>query len=355
MESGKKELPIKQRSVIELLKYYFKNKPHSDIEPSKNLWTVTRISLIGVGILGSIILVIVGMAGRNLELKAEILKDILRQEDFQNKETSIPDTSITTLKVDSYKISSTPPAVSAKAYLVYDLKNDKKIYGKGEDMQLPPASVTKIMTAVIALENFDLSKPVIVPSQCVGINGANVGFQANEMFTLEDLIYGLLVRSGADAACTIANIYNNEADYVATMNNKAIDIGMVNTKYQNEIGFDARSEQLTTINDLEKLSKYALRSSIFRKIVGTKKVDINALNTKNVYSLVNTNDLLFTIPGTVGIKTGTTFEAGQCLTYLYENKGNEILIIILGSQNRFADTSQLLKWSVSEIEAANQN
>lgn len=247
-----------------------------------------------------------------------------------------------------------PPSIDAKAYLVMDVKADEVLYSQNPDMQLPPASLTKIMTAVVAMEQYSLSKTVVIPEKCVGLNGTSIGFKVNEVFTLEDLLYGLLVRSGADAACAVANI-SSEADFLKMMNEKAKEIGLEKTVFQNEIGFDAENNQLTSVEDIRKLSLYALNISTFRKIVGTKSVAIKNINTGQTYSFQNTNDLLFTIPGTVGIKTGTTEKAGQCLSYLYQNRDREILVILLGSQDRFKDTTALLNWANEELDYKAKN
>lgn len=246
-------------------------------------------------------------------------------------------------------IYTLPPDINANAYLVVDVKSNETLLAFNSKAPLPPASLTKIMTAIIAMENYSLSKTVVVPSQCVGINGTSVGFKANEVFTLEDLLYGLLVKSGADAACAIASI-SSEEEFLKQMNDKAKEIGLENTVFQNEIGFDAENHQLMSAEDIKKLSLYALDISTFRKIVGTKSIILRSLNSSNSYTIQSTNDLLFTIPGTVGIKTGLTEKAGECLSYLYQNRNREILIVILGSQNRFTDTTALLEWANNELD-----
>ena len=249
--------------------------------------------------------------------------------------------------VQPYK--NPPPEISAKSYNVINLTTNQKMFGINPDLALPPASVTKIMTALIALEQYDLDKPVVVPERCTKLEGSKVGFLANDVLTLEDVLYGLLVRSGADAACSIANIVD-EKDFIERMNRKADQIGMENTSFANEIGYDQQNKHFSTVNDLTKLSKEALKYSTFRKIVGTKEVTLKSLNSARAYKIKNTNDLLFTVPGTVGIKTGFTAEAGECLVYLYQNKKQEILIIILGSEDRFGDTTALLRWAKEQIE-----
>ena len=230
------------------------------------------------------------------------------------------------------------------AYGIFDVKKNESIYTKNPDLSLPPASVTKVMTAIVAMAENDLEKPVQIPENCTKINASKVGFVANEILTLEDVLYGLLVRSGADAACALANLYN-ETDFVDKMNQKANEIGMDKTIFENPIGLDSDQFQFSTVNDLEKLTKYSLKYGVFRKIVGTKEITLRSLSNPNrTYKIKNTNDLLFTIPGTVGVKTGFTTDARECLIYLYEDNDNQFLIIVLGSEDRFGDTTKLINW-----------
>jgi D-alanyl-D-alanine carboxypeptidase len=245
-------------------------------------------------------------------------------------------------------LKTKPPIISAKAFGIYTFKNGeyKKLTDKNPDAMLPMASVTKVMTALVALENYDLDKPVVIPAHCVGINASSVGFRPNDVFSLQDVLYGMLVKSGADAACAIASI-DNEADFIAKMNAKAVELGMTNTKFTNPIGLDNSDAHVSDINDLKILVTAALKYGSFRKIVGTEEISLTSKSGAR-YNVHNTNDLLFSIPGTVGIKTGFTDSAGECLAYLYQNKDQEILIIVLGSVDRFGDTSKLLDWAKTE-------
>lgn len=252
-----------------------------------------------------------------------------------------------------------PPEVSARAYAVVSLSSDLTMYTKNPDEKLPIASITKIMTAIVALQEYDLNKPVVMPERCTKLAAARVGIKPNDVLTMEDMLFGLLVKSGADAACAISNS-TDEAEFVSKMNQKAKELGLQHTNFINEIGFDSLNEeninnQVSSVNDILKMSKYALKFSAFRKIVGTKTVtlktlNVNSQNLPTSYSIENTNDLLFSIPGTVGIKTGFTEEARGCLSYLYENRGQEILIVILGSEDRFKDTKALLDWANEQIK-----
>lgn len=259
--------------------------------------------------------------------------------------------------IPNFKPISQPPEVSAKAYSIVNLNDNTEIYSKNPNLPLPPASVTKIMTAIIALEEYQLGKEIVIPEYCTRYNASKVGFKAYDVITIQDALYGLLVQSGADAACAIANVESNEKAFIDKMNRKANELGLQNTSFENEIGLDSISNQYSSVNDIIKLSEYALKYDTFRKIVGTKEVNISPLNNPStIYRLRNTNELLFTLPGSIGIKTGTTPEAGECLSYLYENPIDDqrILIVILGSNDRFGDTKTLLEWVKNEAVAQSQ-
>lgn len=251
-----------------------------------------------------------------------------------------------------------PPEVSATSYKIMRSSNgnndfDITMYSKNADLTLAPASLTKIMTALIAMEDFSLDKEIVVPPVCTANNGSLAGFKPNEILSLQDMLYGLLVSSGADAACSIAHAYGREK-FINQMNQKANELGLENTVFVNEVGFDSDSQQLSSVNDLTKITKEALKYDTFKKIVGTPQYTV-----AGKYKLYNTNDLLDKIPGTVGIKTGYTEDAGGCLIYLYEDPqtSEQILITLLGSTNqstRFSDTKLLLDWAKDQIKQLNQ-
>jgi D-alanyl-D-alanine carboxypeptidase len=244
-----------------------------------------------------------------------------------------------------------PPEITANAYAVEDMTEDKRIYSKNANLSLPPASITKIMTAIIALEEYELSREVLISEKCTLVEGSKVGFKAFDVLTLQDVLYGLLVNSGADAACAISNIEGDQI-FIEKMNNKAEEMGMESTVFENEIGLDSQKFQYSSVNDLVKLTRYAIKYDSFSKIVGTEAVTLESLNSTNVYKLTNTNELLLNLPGTIGVKTGQTPEAGQCLSYMYENpsKKQKFLIVILGSSDRFGDTKKLLDWAKTETD-----
>lgn len=321
---------------------------------SKKKQEVSYSALIVAGL--CISFVIVGIVYKSKHT-IEIPKREPQKEDQQEQQKE-SDTEKKEMKAE-FTAKNPIPEIAAKAYAIEYLSKNIRMTEKNADMQLPPASLTKIMTAIVALERYDLDQTTIVPPKCAQVGGSVVGLQAYEVYTVEDLLYGVLVKSGADAACALASI-DSEKMFVQAMNEKAKALGMKQTEFENEIGFDTpvladtsvlaseKKEQLSSVNDILILSKEALKYKTFQKIVGTQQKTLKPLNSSKLYQLENTNDLL-KLPGTVGIKTGTTDQAGQCLSYLYENKDTQILIVVLGSQDRFGDTEKLLTWAKEEI------
>jgi D-alanyl-D-alanine carboxypeptidase len=230
--------------------------------------------------------------------------------------------------------SSAPEAsVSAQAAYFVDNQTNTVLYEKNSNQRLPMASLTKIMTALVVLENYQLDEVVAVPELCTHLPPLKVGYAAGQKLTVEELLYGMLVTSASDASCTLS--HNYEGDFLQSMNQKAIDLGLNRTHFENEIGFaGANGNHLSTAQDLVKLSQTALENGVFRKIVGTAQWR----------NLVSTNELLFTRPGTTGIKTGYTEQARGCLAVSYERGGREIIGVLLGSEDRFADARTILDW-----------
>ena len=271
--------------------------------------------------------------------------NVLGGEDSKvNEATPAPLPSFSSLLEETSK-PEVPADIKARSYVVYDVRDDKILAGKNADLALPPASTTKIMTAIVTLEDYDLQDVVEVPNECVGVEGTNVGFKAGEAFTIESLLYGLLLPSASDAACTLARADGNAYDFLAQMNRKAQALGLEHTNFEGVIGLDSE-KHVSSARDLVKIAKYALLKWEFGKIVGASQKSIYAHNSENVYSVINTNELLGLVPGTIGVKTGYTEKAQGCLVYAYENKSDSIIIVVMGSKERFNDTKKLLYWAL---------
>ena len=237
------------------------------------------------------------------------------------------------LEAPSERGSELVATVSAQAAYVIDSKTDTVLYEKNPDQRLPMASLTKIMTAIVVLDNFQLDEIVAVPELCTHLPPFKVGYAAGQKLTVQELLYGMLVASGSDASCALSHHF--DGNFLELMNQKASELGLTKTYFENEIGLDSENgNHLSTAKDLVKLSQEALKSGVFRKIVGTAQWQ----------GLTSTNELLFTLPGTTGIKTGFTIQAQGCLAVSYEREGRKIIGVILGSEDRFLDMRQILDW-----------
>ncbi|MBU4381021.1 serine hydrolase [Candidatus Parcubacteria bacterium] len=270
--------------------------------------------------------------------------NLLTEEDFILKKGAVAGASATT--VSTLNNNQTPaPLITATSAIAVNAKTGKPLYEKNPDAPLPPASTTKIVTALVILENYDLAQVVAIPPTCVGLDEPTVGFFANDQVTIESLLYGMLVKSASDAACSLAHVSASYGEFINKMNTKAQDLGLTSTVFSNEIGFDSEDQnQLTTARDLSVLAQEAMKNDIFRIIVGTREIKVTTNLFKKTYTITTTNELLKEIPGTTGIKTGNTEKAKGCLVYSYDNLGKKILIVILGSDDRFGDAKNILDW-----------
>jgi D-alanyl-D-alanine carboxypeptidase len=232
------------------------------------------------------------------------------------------------------RLPDSPPiaSVSAQAAYFIDNQTDTVLYEKNADQRLPMASLTKIMTAVVVLDNFQLDEMVTVPEVCTNLPPPKVGYAAGQTLTVEELLYGMLVASASDASCALSH---HQERFLDLMNQKAEALGLTQTHFENEVGLDGENgNHLSTAKDLVKLSEEALKNGVFRKIVGTAEWR----------GLTSTNELLFSLPGTTGIKTGYTEQAKGCLAVSYERNGREIIGVILGSDDRFSEAQDILNW-----------
>lgn len=235
-----------------------------------------------------------------------------------------------------------PPGLSAKSVVVLDALSSRIIYAKNEDLKLFPASTTKIMTAVIALENYSPEEIFTVGK--IEKNGQTIGLLPGEKITVKNLLYGLLVASGNDVAQVLAdNFGGGQQAFITAMNRKAQELGLTNTHFENPAGID-HSNHYSTALSLAKLSLYALKSPLFAEIVATPKITIFDIRGKIPHKLTNLNELVGKESGVLGVKTGWTQEAGECLVTYFREDQKEIITVLLGSYDRFGETKKLLGW-----------
>ncbi len=235
-----------------------------------------------------------------------------------------------------------PPELTAQGIVVTDISSEVPLYEKNSHLRLAPASTTKIMSAAVALEKFKMDDILTVKTALT--EGKVMGFVPGEKFTFENLLYGMLVDSANDAAYTIAENYpGGLSQFIERMNIKAKELKLLETNFTNPIGFEDNNHY-TTPADLARLSVYSLNDPTITKIVGIPSITVSDITFTRFYSLTNVNQLLGKIPGVTGFKTGWTENAGECLVTTVQKGDRRILIVILGSKDRFGETKTLIDW-----------
>lgn len=240
-------------------------------------------------------------------------------------------------------------SVSARAATLYEPENGKFIFEKNKGIRLPMASTTKIMTALVAIENGDLSKKVTVDPRAVGIEGSSLYLQNGEELSLEDLIYAVMLRSANDAAAAVAyEISGSIEAFSALMNKKAAELSLSDTNFTNPHGLDDE-EHYTTAHDLAIIAAAAVRNETFKKIASTYKKTIeNSEGTKRL--LVNHNKLLMLYDGAVGMKTGFTKRSGRCLVGAAERDGVTLVSVTINAPDDWNDHIRMLDLGFSLYE-----
>lgn len=240
------------------------------------------------------------------------------------------------------------PLLTARAALAVDVDSAVYLYAKNETMQLWPASTTKVMTAVVAMDVYDLDESVSVRTPLK--EGSVMGLVDGEQITVENLLYGLLIQSANDAAYALAQHYPGGVEaFVDQMNKKAQDIGLENTHYSDPAGFD-NEKQFTTVSDLARLSVYALQYRTLEKMVGIPSITVGDTSFQHFHPLRNVNQLLGSVPGVAGVKTGWTENAKENLINLTVRNGKRVLTVVLGSDDRFGETLTLTNWAYDSHE-----
>ena len=244
------------------------------------------------------------------------------------------------------------PLVGAAAALAVDMDSLRILYSRNATVPRPPASLAKMMTAAVALDhlgpNTVITVPPGAPSVGAAVGGTAMGLLPGERLSLHDLLYGMLLPSGNDAAYTIAQaVAGSQQAFAALMNAKAAALGLVGTHFVQGYGLD-EAGQYSTAWDLMRLARYDLRHyALFDRIVATAYHYIGPGRTHPDFALHNMNRLLGVYPGVFGVKTGTTPAAGQNLVAVVRRDGRRIIVVVLGSSDRYADATALLNYAVA--------
>ncbi|UQI46605.1 serine hydrolase [Streptomyces sp. HU2014] len=255
--------------------------------------------------------------------------------------------------------AATGPAVAAKGAFLLDSGKNRQLWAKDADTRRQMASTTKIMTATVVLDTrgVDLDKKVTVKQSYrdyVARNGASTAdLRAGDKMTVRQLLYGLMLPSGCDAAYALADTFGagktesaRTTSFIAKMNKKAADLGMKNTKYDSFDGISAKGANYTSARDAAKLAGHALSNSTFRTVVKTTSTQQKAANVNRTYYWDNTNKLLGSYKGALGIKTGTGTAAGPCLVFAAQRDGRTVVGVLLNDPTqRYPDAVKMLDWA----------
>jgi serine-type D-Ala-D-Ala carboxypeptidase (penicillin-binding protein 5/6) len=233
-------------------------------------------------------------------------------------------------------------AFSASGAIVIDIESGNSLFSLAADERRAVGSLAKLMTAIVIIEEHDLSEVVVVPQSVVLVEGHVAGLRPGERYTVRDLLNALLIASSNDAAHTLAIYHSGSTGLFAEdMNERALSLGLYETHFDNPIGFDS-AEQYSTPRELGWLALYALKNDLISSITSKKTETVRDRVSGRTITLLSTNHLLFSHPTTFyGLKTGTTDRAGQCLISLAYAQGRPVLFVVLHSAHRYRDTLQL--------------
>lgn len=258
-----------------------------------------------------------------------------------------------TIEVTASNVSELPKT-NSRRYIVYDRISKSMIIGKNEDIKSAMASTTKIMTTIVILEKADLNETVTVSAKAGGTGGSRLGLKRGDKASVRDLLYGLMLRSGNDAAVALAeHVGGSVKKFAELMNEKASELGLTNTHFVTPHGLDD-ANHYTTALELAKLTDYAMNNETFSKIVGTKSITIYINNQPR--QINNTNELLGVLNGVVGVKTGFTNNAGRCLVTETKRNNMDIITIVLGAdtkKDRTKDSVNLIEYTYSKYKMYN--
>ena len=272
---------------------------------------------------------------------ANELEEVVIEEDEKNE-------------IEASASSDTKPTINSRRYAVYDRLSGRCIYGKDENKQTAMASTTKIMSAVIIVENCNLEDIVTVTAKAAGVGGSRLGLHTDDKISVNDLLYGLMLRSGNDAAVALAiHTAGSVEEFANLMNQKAEVLGLSNTDFVTPHGLD-NSEHYTTAYELAKITDYALKNETIAKIVKTKTTTISI--NGNPMQINNTNELLGNVEGVYGVKTGFTNNAGRCLVTSVKRGDMDLIIVVLGAdtrKDRASDSMKLIEYAFKKFHMVN--
>jgi D-alanyl-D-alanine carboxypeptidase (penicillin-binding protein 5/6) len=241
------------------------------------------------------------------------------------------------------------PSIHASAAVLVESKSGAVLFARNGDLQRAPASTTKMMTAIVALEKGNLHRIVKVSRRAAGTPGSSIWLRAGERISIRELLKGMMLQSGNDGSMAIAEgISGNMESFVDLMNRKAKEIGALNTNFRNPHGLRAPSHYTTAL-DLALIARYGLVIPQFSSLVSQKTATIKWAEQNRELGVTNTNRLLWSLEGADGVKTGTTNEAGYCLVASATRDGKQLIAVVLNSGDRWGDCRRLLEYGFREF------
>ncbi len=268
----------------------------------------------------------------------------------EEKETKTEEIKLSESLLPIRKWEIDAPSIDARSGVVayIDSENNKKfVFEKNKDLKVPIASITKLMTALIVLENYDLDETITISEEIFGSNfSRNNNFFPKEEYRVKDLLYSLLMESDN----TVSRILAQKINFIELMNEKALNLGMTNTYFINPSGLDpldvSQVANYSTAKDLTILVEVILEKPLIIEILSTSEYNLIRQDGFFKHTIINTNELLSEMPEIIMGKTGTTSRAGQCLVLaVSKNNKGYLISVILGSKDRFKETKKIINWA----------
>lgn len=240
--------------------------------------------------------------------------------------------------------------IPAHSILLKDLKSGRVLFQHKPEKRLSPASLTKIMSALVILERGRLDDLATVSKNAARAPKTHLRLKVGEVYRLKDLLKAMMMVSANDAClAAIEHVGGNEEQFVALMNAKATVLGLRDTHFRNGCGFD-NSDHYSTAEDLARLSEVALQNPVFRELVKDEREIITSVSGYRTYVLHNTNRLLGRIPGVEGVKTGFTSKAGRCLIAKVSQNDRDLLLVLLNSNRRWNTAKSLIDYGLRQTD-----
>lgn len=253
------------------------------------------------------------------------------------------------LTLFGFSINTKALSTAAKAAVLINGDTGEIIYSQNENERLPMASTTKIMTGLLLCEYGNFDREITVTAEMIKVEGSSMGLLQGDKVRLHDLLYGLMLASGNDAANVIAFVVSGSIeDFVALMNEKAKQLNLTNTHFETPSGLDGETHYTSAL-DLANLARYAMQNEEFAKAVSTKKAVLNYGNPPYRRSLTNHNKILNYFEDSVGIKTGFTKKSGRCLVSAAKRDGKFVIAVTLNDPNDWQDHCNMLEYGLNSI------